>query len=445
MTAAEPPLLPDGRVIVKSSNTAECIHVGTELLELRINTHTPFIAKKLLALGLKIRRAQIVGDNLGVIQEAMKSALAKNDLVIVTGGLGPTFDDLTREAASEFLKRRLLLHDEIVKKIRGRFNHLGLAMPQNNKKQAHVLEGARVLDNDVGTAPGQLIKIVHKLLVLLPGPPKELENTLDKALPFIQKEFPCATCLVKTFKIVGLPESCVEEKAKILLKTLNTKQIEPIILASPYVIDLIFRVRGQPSAAIAKIKKGLIKIFGQDFLGEDEVTLESVVNQKLAAQKRTLSVAESCTGGLIAHRITNVAGSSACFLESIVAYSNKAKIHHFGVKPNTLKKFGAVSCEVANEMALGILRQSKSDYALSVTGTCGPSGGTPQKPVGLACFGLAEQGEKTLCVEKLFSGDRDVLKERMSSFALDLLRRRLLATRPIYFFLLFLAALFVST
>ncbi len=410
----------------------ECIHIGTELLTFKINSHTPFIAKKLAPLGLKVKHAQIVGDGLKEIEDSLRLALSRSDIVLASGGLGPTFDDITREAASAVLKRKLLLNKTLNQSIQKRFQKINFKTPSNNQKQAMVLEGALILKNDTGTASGQLIEVrrkalTKKILILLPGPPRELENTLDKALPYLKKHFPQKPFKMKTFKIAGKPESYVDEKIKPLLAGLPEKFVESTILDSTYVIDLIFKVGGNLiDSTTEKIRKELIKTFGEDYLGEDSATLESTVGTLLAKSNKTLSVAESCTGGLLAHRVTNISGSSVYFLNSMVNYSDDSKINSLGVKVSTLRQYGAVSEAVAEEMALSIMKQSGSDFGLSVTGICGPSGAVERKPVGLAWFALAQKHQKVATFEKIFFGDRAMLKEKMASFALDILRRRLL-------------------
>ncbi|MBI4062887.1 MAG: CinA family nicotinamide mononucleotide deamidase-related protein [Elusimicrobia bacterium] len=404
----------------------EAIHVGTELLTFRTNTHTVYLAQMLAPLGLKVARAVLVADGEEEIAGAINLALSRSHLVIVTGGLGPTFDDLSREACGRALGRGLSFNSDLMEKIKGRFKQVGISMPQSNKRQAMILDKALVIENEAGTAPGQLIDLGEKMVLLLPGPPKELENTLSKVLSKIKNKFCRQTLLVKSFQIVGHTESRVEEMAGPILTGLAGKDVEPTILASSYVIDLIFRAAGdRAAAALDQIGRDIGKIFGPDVLGQDGETLENKVGQILKSKNLTLAVAESCTGGLIADKITNIAGSTAYFLQSVVAYANEAKTEILGVSPEILKKHGAVSAEAAREMAQGMAKRSGADYAISVTGICGPLGGTPEKPLGLAYFGLARKNGQVKTEKRIFSGDRLRMKEKMAYFALDFLRRDL--------------------
>lgn len=412
---------------MQTNAIAEAIHVGTELLTFKDNTHTSLLAGTLAPLGIRMARAILVADDEKEIAEAITLALKRSSLVIVTGGLGPTFDDLSREAASRALGRKLTERPELVAKIKERFRQARFLMPVSNNRQAMVLEGAEVLENEAGSAPGQMVDLGGCLLVLLPGPPKELECTLAKALPLIRKKYFKEEVLVKTFHIAGMPESKVGEMAEPLLEVLSKDFVESTILASPYLIQLIFQVSGsQAEYTLDKIRRELGKIFGIDLVGEDGVTLEAKVGELLTSEKLTLAVAESCTGGMIADRITDVPGSSTYFLESVIAYSNETKKRVLGVPASVINQFGSVSAQAAGAMASGLLERSSSELTLSVTGICGPGGGTPEKPVGLCYFGLARRGRPVQICRRNFIGERLRLKERMSSFGLDLLRRHLL-------------------
>lgn len=402
----------------------ELVHVGTELLAYKVNTHTVHLARLLAPLGLSISRAVLVRDELDDLARAIAEAWARADLVLVTGGLGPTFDDLTREAAGRVFKRRLVYKAAIAGRIRRRYLRFHKAMPENNKRQAMILAGAKILTNDVGTAPGQMIVAGEKALVLLPGPSREMENTLAKVLPYLKKKFAGRPLHTKTFHIAGHPESKVEEMASSLIDRLSKEGAQATILASPYVIDLTFHASN--AAVLTGIRERIQEIFGQDFFGEDEETLESKVGELLWRRRQTLALAESCTGGFIADKLTNVAGSSRYFLQGFVAYSNEAKRNSLGVAPELISRHGAVSAAVALAMAEGARRRAPSDWAVSVTGICGPSGGTPDKPVGLGFFGLAGPKRATINIRRIFYGNRLMIKERMAYFALDLLRRRLL-------------------
>lgn len=408
----------------------EAIHVGTELLTFKYNAHSVYLAESIRSLGLFLKRAELVNDDLTELTNAVKGSLKRADLVFVTGGLGPTFDDLTREASAAALGVGLKENLDLVKKIEERFKRYKAPMPPSNRKQAQVIEGAKVLDNDIGTAAGQLVEIKGKMLILLPGPPEELRNTLAKAMPFIQKSFGKGAVLTTAFHIAGYAESKAEQEAKPLLDSLNPEEVTSTILAAPHVIDLIFSIGGEKRAEkMEKIRAQLKTIFGVNLFGEDGQTLESAAGELLKKKGQSAAFAESCTGGLVAHRLTNIAGSSDYFLESLVTYSNDSKVKRLGVKEETLKKVGAVSAEVAAEMALGVKKSSGSDWGVSVTGICGPAGGSTEKPVGLVYFGLAGPDGKVVTEKKLYQypKERVLLKDLMASFALDLLRRALLS------------------
>lgn len=406
---------------------AEAIHVGTELLTFRHNTHTAFLSRALAPLGFRMARAALVADNEGEIAQAISAALERSSLVIVTGGLGPTFDDVSREAAARALGRTLNPAPELLAKIKARFDKVKLAMPSSNERQALVLDGASVLDNEAGTAPGQYLDLGERVLLLLPGPSKELESALNVALPLLRGKFSGDGIVVKSFQVVGFTESRVEEMAKPLLAAWPKDGVEPTILASSYIIDLIFQARGLESGALLdKITQEMRKIFGDDLLGENGITLEEQVGRMLAAAGAKLAVAESCTGGMIADRLTDIPGSSAYLTDAVVAYSNEAKTRFLGVSPEILRTQGAVSESAVRQMAEGLLMRSNAQWSVAVTGICGPSGGTPEKPVGMAWFAVGHKGAATESVCRTFSGDRLRLKEKMACYALDLLRRELL-------------------
>ncbi|MBI4370444.1 MAG: CinA family nicotinamide mononucleotide deamidase-related protein [Elusimicrobia bacterium] len=406
---------------------AEALHIGTELLTLRTNTHTTTLAQKLLPLGLRLRRAVLLADRLRDIVDALKESLRNSHLVIMTGGLGPTFDDISREAASAATGRRLKEEPRLMHRIKAKFRLAKLAMPAINRRQALVLKGAHVLTNKAGTAPGQFLDLGDRALLLLPGPPRELESVWKSAWPYLTKKFGLKSQILKSFQIAGLPESHVEEMASRLLATMPKNKIESTILASSYVIDLIFRIMNKPpQPTINRIRGELKNIFEHHFLGEDGSTLERELGLLLSDAAETVAVAESCTGGQIADRLTNEPGSSKYFFEGFVSYSNESKINRLGVASELVERHGAVSQEVAQAMAQRAKDQSGADWAISVTGICGPSGGSAQKPVGLSWFGLARPNGTAAVQEKTFTGDRKLLKEKMSSFALDWLRRELL-------------------
>lgn len=396
----------------------ELITTGSELLlGLVVNTHVNFLARQLAPLGLRIARHTTIGDSPTAMRAVIADALARADILLITGGLGPTSDDITRDVVAELLHRPLRLDPAIAEAIRERFRKRGREMPEKNVVQAQVPEGARVLPNPNGTAPGLFIQHDGKFIVLLPGPPRELEPMFREfVVPLLPRGTP-AECRI--YKIAGLPESIVEQKVAPVLADLAG--IELGYCARPGEVEV--RVIAQRiGEADARIRAAL----GDDIFGTDADRMEDIVVRLLTASRKTVATAESCTGGLIAHRLTNVSGSSAVFLNGWVTYSNAAKQRDIGVREATLKEFGAVSEPTAREMAEGARQRSDADYALSVTGIAGPTGGTPEKPVGLVFIGLATS--KGTQVQRWQLGfDRETFKFFVSQTALDMLRRELLA------------------
>lgn len=408
--------------------------IGSELLTGKVNTHAAYLGSQLASIGLFISREHTVGDGPELMRETFADAWRRADIVISAGGLGPTFDDLTRDVWSKVVKRSLAFQDWILRDIQQKFKQRSIKMPPHNRRQAYVLRGAEVLPNPFGTAPGQFLTVGRKILILLPGPPRELyPMTESHVIPRLKKALVLRHCIFKTVLLVGVPESEVDQKIRPLVaryQRFRGCRVTHGILASQSVISVRFIVEGPDAAAARQALDALASKFrrclGSNVFGEDNDTLESVVGRLLLRQRKTLSVAESCTGGLIGKIITDQPGSSSYFLESVTAYSDQSKIRRLGVKKKTLSAFGAVSKEVAREMALGIKRTSGSDFSLSVTGIAGPDGGSPAKPVGLVYIGCSGR-KRTFVREFRFSGDRGWIRHRSALIALDILRRELLA------------------
>lgn len=415
----------------------ELICTGSELLTgEKINTNVAYIGERLRSIGIELARATTAGDNLKEITEIFSVAIAGSDIVIVTGGLGPTFDDLTRKAASKALRKKLVFSREIMQEIARHFADRGMEMPKGNESQAYIIDGATPIPNRIGTAPGQIIDYRKQdretLIFLLPGPPKELYPMVEYTLlPCIKKKYPHVIIKSKALHVYGLTESKVNEIITPLIeakRSADAGQVTFSILSHFSIIDVQFSMRGTDELLIdetlRKIKTSFYALLKENIYGEDHQSLESVVGESLLRNKKTLSVAESCTGGHLSNRITNVPGSSAYFRGGMVSYSNTSKIDVLGVAPATIDTYGAVSEETAIEMARGVKKIITSDYAVAISGVAGPSGGTSLKPVGLVCFALvtpvAEYTEK-----KKFTGSRHEIKENSVNFALDVLRRRM--------------------
>jgi nicotinamide-nucleotide amidase len=409
------------------------------LLTDKVNSNSVLIGEHLFAMGINVSRVTTVGDSLPEMTAVFSDALNRSDIIISTGGLGPTFDDLTRQAVSQVTGRALKEDTVVLETIRGFFARRKAAMPENNRLQAQVLEGAEVLNNPNGTAPGQLLEFPDskhdnkkKLVALLPGPPREmlpmLEAIAGRLKPFsgiLQKRF--------VLRITGIGESLVEEKLRPVLEA--ERKLESgvvnfgIVASHDMIIDMKATVSGtdemEIDETIKNIKKEFRDILGDHVFGEGRQTLEGAVGELLSHKKQTLALAESCTGGMVAARITNQPGSSAYFLEGIVTYSNTAKERLLKVNPETILAHGAVSQQTAVEMAEGVRSISGADYAMSITGIAGPGGGTAEKPVGLVYIGLVSPAIKEV-FKYQFSGTRGDIRTRAANTALDILRRYLL-------------------
>lgn len=420
----------------------ELICSGSELLTGKLNTHASFIGSKLNDIGLNLTLVTTVADRKKEFAQVLKDSVKRSSVIIVTGGLGPTFDDITVETVSEILNVKTYKDETVQKAICQYFEKRGIKNPaQNNERQSYILEGAKVLENRFGTAPGQMLhfqyeqenKKIRKTIFLLPGPPRELHPMFEEnVLPFM-KSYQVNIKKTLVLHICGMAESLVDEKIKPTIDYLsNDDNIEFAILAHNYLIDVKVSVSGENELIIddtlKNINQEFVNILGDNIYGYGDDTLESVIQKMLIETKRTISVAESCTGGMVASKLTNTPGSSVCFKQSVVTYSNESKMQLLNVKKETLEQFGAVSQETATEMLNGILSLSKSDYAISITGIAGPDGGTTEKPVGLVYIGTSFNGnnEVTKC---MFLGTRQDIRDRATNCALDLVRRTIIKTK----------------
>lgn len=410
---------------------AELISTGTELLLGQIiNTNAQFLAERLAQIGIDVYFQTTVGDNESRIQEAFSSAMGRSDLIIITGGLGPTSDDLTKEAVASALDLEMYLDQKALSRIESFFDFLGKKMPEINRKQALIPAGAHVMLNRQGTAPGVIIENQAKTIILLPGPPIEMKPMfIEQVEPFlIDKAGSAGSVIVsRTLKILGIGESSVEE----LINDLVDQQSNPTVAFLAPQGEVYVRItakahdKGEAYLKISEVEKGVRNRLGVSVYGTDDETLEEVVVGLLNRHGLTLVLAESCTGGLISKRLTDIPGVSENFPVGIVTYSNETKINFLGVSTETLANYGAVSEATALEMARGAKLNTKADLALSVTGIAGPGGGTPDKPVGLVYIGFTDG--KTDIVKKLqFTGDRQVVRWQSANAALNLLRKHLL-------------------
>jgi nicotinamide-nucleotide amidase len=415
--------------------TIELINTGSELMLGRVlNTHQQWLCRQLADRSHVVDRQVAVDDSAPAIQQAVREALTRADLILVTGGLGPTSDDRTRDLVAGLLGRSLREDPAVVAHIEKFFAVRKRVMPPSTRVQAQVPEGATVLMNAFGTAPGLVIDVPPRpsstrsgLLVMLPGPPRELRRMfLDQALPLVQSRFPAETGFVcHTLRTTGLGESQVEEKIAGPLKPLTDAGLELGYCARPGEVDVRFVARGlRAEAMVAEADRVTRGVLGNVIFGSGDELLEAVIVRLLTNRRQTIALAESCTGGFMAHRLTNVPGASAVVLAGLVTYSNEAKQTFLGVRPETLAAHGAVSEPVAREMAEGARAQTGADYAIAVTGIAGPTGGTTDKPVGTVFIALAD-ARRTLIEKRLNTWDRETFKYVTSQQALDLLRRNL--------------------
>ncbi len=409
---------------------AEILAVGEELLAPgRVETNSLYLTEKLAAIGVPVGFRGIVGDEERAIAAAIGNALERSDLLLVSGGLGPTDDDRTREAACRALRISMHLDDGILEGLRQRFAKRGIEMPEVNRKQAMVPEGASVLENRRGTAPGLFIAAPdRRIVVLLPGPPRELEPMFEaQVLPRLKGAAGGEFYRTRKLWVAGLPESSVEQE---IVSTYRDYE-NPLttILASPGQVEIRLTARERSAEAADALNDELLEklraILGENVFSEREEALEAVVGSLLLAAGMRIAVAESITGGLIAHRITQVPGASRYFDTGFVTYSNEIKTALLGVPPDLFRRVGAVSEEVALAMARGALERAPADIAVSVTGIAGPTGGSEEKPVGLVYIGLATR-ESARAERRQFPGERRQVKRWTAQSALDLVRRELL-------------------
>jgi competence/damage-inducible protein CinA-like protein len=409
--------------------TAEIIAIGSELLAPdRTDTNSLWLTEQLNRLGIEVKLKTVVGDDDARLEETIKDAAKRSKVVITTGGLGPTEDDITRKVTARALGRRLLLDEDLLAEIRQRFQSFGVSMPERNSRQAMVIEDAQVLPNPNGTAPGMFIDHNGTAIVLLPGPPRELkpmfENHVSERLV---SRAGSLRVVRRMLRVAGMGESAVDEKIAPIYSQYENPQTTILFNQSEIEIHLTARGRteSEAEALLDRLSEQIEERLGNavfSFAGE---TMEQVVGLKLSVGGYTLAVAESCTGGLLCQRLTDVPGSSKYFIEGVVTYSNDAKMRELGVEPVLLLEHGAVSGPVAEAMAEGIRERAETDFGLAITGIAGPGGGTEAKPVGLVYIAIAsESGTEHRKLN--LPGDRHLVRWRASQAALDLLRRRLI-------------------
>lgn len=408
----------------------EIISVGTELLLGQIvNTNACYLSEKLANLGIDVYYTTTVGDNPSRLREVIALGWQRSDLVILTGGLGPTMDDLTRETLADFLGLELILDTSVLANLRCIFADRGREMTKNNIKQAYFPAGAQVLPNPNGTAAGMMLQREGRIVVLLPGPPFEMVPMFEKeVIPRLRSLLGKDQQVIKSriLKLYGIGESYLET----VLQSLLENQGNPTLATLAKENEMHLRLTAKadlPQAAqelLAEMEGEIRRLVGKYIFAADDETMEEAVGKALLEKGKTISVAESCTGGLIGHRLTEVAGSSDYFRYGIVSYSNEAKQSLLGVEPQLISQYGAVSSQVAEAMAVGVRELGSTSLGLAVTGIAGPGGGSTDKPVGLVYVALATGG-RTYVERNNLRGPRRVVKSRASQVALNFVRRYL--------------------
>jgi len=408
---------------------AEIIAVGSEMLtSQRIDTNSLYITDQLNALGVEVRRKLIIGDDRAMLADALKSALGRAEIVILTGGLGPTEDDVTRQAVADALHRQLVFSQEICDAIEERFRRRQRKMAEINKRQAYVVEGAAVLPNVNGTAPGQWIANNGRVVIMLPGPPGELKPLFaSECIPRLTKLLPPQVIRARFYRVTGFTESDLDA----LIAPVYTKYTNPstTILASPGDIQIHLRARcGSPEDAerlLAEVGDPIEALLGRHLFSRTGEPLEAIVGALLRERGATLSIAESCTGGMLGERITSVAGSSNYFVGGFVTYTKRMKTDLLGVDPALIAQHTEVSKEVACAMAEGARARTNSTFAISITGEAGPESSTGA-PVGTIFVGFAGPDKPPEALRFAMPGDRPRIRGFATQAALDLLRRRLM-------------------
>ena len=408
--------------------SVELLSVGTELLLGQlVDTNSAYIARSLADCGIDVYATHAVGDNRARIAAAMRAALERADGLITTGGLGPTIDDLTKEAVCDALGCDTELHEASLRDMEEHFRRVGRVMQENNRKQAQVPRGAIVLPNDNGTAPGFIaLRADGKFIASMPGVPREMKPMLhDQLLPWLRERFGVTDAIsTRVLHTISIAESEIDHRIDDLFRTLENPKIA--VLAHDYRCDVKIMAKApsqeRAAALIAPVEAKVQERLSGHVYARDDVTLAGALHQLLQGAGQTIAVAESCTGGSIAAELTSVSGSSKSFMGGVVAYDNSVKQNILGVQAGTLERFGAVSEETAMEMAQGVRARLGSDIGMATTGIAGPSGGSPEKPVGLVWLALANAGGAR-AIRLNFAGDRAAIQRRATVAALGYLWR----------------------
>lgn len=418
---------------------AEILTIGSELLEPgRVETNSTYLIDQLASAGIPVIFHTSVGDDRSAISDAAGKAISRAEVVLATGGLGPTSDDVTREGFADALGLELYLDEDVLQGIRHRYAVRGLEMPEVNIRQAMIFQDAEILPNPAGTAPGQWVLRPPSgdgkrgnSIILLPGPPSELAAVFEtEVLPRLKKQGAAAVYRIKSLRVAGLPESVVEQKVGAIYRRYDNPRTE--MLASPGQVEIRLIGRGpgadQADEVIEGLSAKLRHVLGEHIFSESGESLEHVVGMQLRESGKAIAVAESCTGGLITHRLTEIPGSSHYLERGFVTYSNASKVELLGVPEDLIRSQGAVSDQVAKAMASGARTRAGTDLGLAVTGIAGPAGASADKPVGLVFIALCDERE-TIVRRFQLPGGRSQVKWWTSQMALNLLRLHLLKKR----------------
>lgn len=407
----------------------ELVCTGNELLNGRsVNTHARWLGGRLEDLGFRLVRESTVGDAECEIVTAVRDAFRRSTIVIVSGGLGPTCDDLTREAIAGLLGRQLIEDADSLERLRRRYAAVGREVTQSRRRQALIVEGAVALANSAGAAPGQRIEVDDRTIFLLPGPPREFQAIFEEHIvPWFRARFPEARPPARAiFQLCGVPESDAVER--LAAAGFSPEPLELAYCASPGNLEIRLRGSADQLGLVAEKAEVIRRLFRDDIYNEGREDLAAVVVRALATAGATVAVAESCTGGGLGRRLTAIPGSSAVFRGGVIAYANDIKERLLGVPADVLAREGAVSAATAEHMAAGARERFGASHAVAITGIAGPSGGTPEKPVGLIFIAVADAAG-TVVRRCQFLGDRDLIRLWSEQYALDTLRRRLSGAR----------------
>lgn len=404
---------------------AEILCIGTELLHGDIaNTNAQFISKKLAEIGIDVNYHSVVGDNPERMKKAFDLAFSRADIVICTGGLGPTRDDITKEILADYANVSLEFDEESLQHIKNLYDRLGREMTENNMRQAYFPKGAKILTNNNGTANACILNIDDKIGILLPGPPREMKPLVEEdVIPYLMR-YSDEVVVGKKIIVIGVGESQAETLIMDLIENQSNPTIAPYAGRGRVVFRITAKAKSKKEALelIKPIENELLNRFGKNAYSADENSVEEYVAKLLIDKNLSIAVAESCTGGLTTSKLVNCPGISKVFKEGFITYSNEAKINTLGVKKDTIEEFGAVSPQVAEEMAIGSSKKTGADIGISTTGIAGPGGGTKEKPVGLAYISVYYKGQ--VHTRKLnYPGDRGIIRERTALSVLDLTRR----------------------